>query len=222
MKSIMDNFIDIGTVLVAAIAAFYAYKTYKVAKEAKDEWKIQKDLEFYIRFSRVLPKANDYIKALRKPHSTSTEISDKFIKQYIKGGIVDEIGLRNHHQELVIASRRDRNLDSIKEITLIYYESMMYVNDDHPIREFLKLVIDTDVEIYRKSGLLSINKEFLSKNNLHPSQHEHLITENEQIMNLIERRENDSISNQIEILHRKCVSELESIKRKTTHNYKKR
>lgn len=216
-KDAVEMLADVATVVVATIAVYYAWKTYRVARDAKDEWKIQKDLDFYIRFSKVLAKAKDYLIYLRSPLSVTSEISDKYLDGFMKGNVLDRDALRPYYQELLIASKRDRNVDTRREIMSIYYESIMYINDDHPIKLFLKFIIDTEEMVVRKSRTYSLNSQHIKEGGLHSSQIERYIAENVEIINLINSCENDKISQDLEILYNNCISDLKSIKEKTTH-----
>lgn len=71
--------------------------------------------------------------------------------------------------------------------------------------------------VVRKSGTYSLNSQHIKEGGLHSSQIERYTVENVEIINLINSCENDKISQDLEILYDNCISDLKSIKEKTTH-----
>lgn len=216
-KDLFDIITSIITGLVALVGVYYAVQTYFIAKEAKEEWKIQKDLDFYLRFSRIMAYGKDYIKFLRNPVSFSQEILPKYLQNFIKDDKINHDSLRPYYLEYIILSRREGFLDKIKEVHSLLAESILYFDDDHPIPQFLNFIINTEETIVRKSGIMSINNVYLSSENTTPESVENYTKENIEIQNIVMSLPYDSINKRLESLFDKCSSILREVKNKTAH-----
>lgn len=207
---------DFATGIFAVCGLAIAFLTYKVAKEAKEEWKMQKHLDFYIRFARLFPIAKEYIEALRNHYSDTGEISEKRLKQFKNGEPLTDIEMRTYMAELVVYSRMDRFADEIKEFKKLKFESTLYLGSDSAIVKFMSFVLETERLILKSARQQSLLNRILFDPSLHQEYKKQQQERYRDSWEIIYGTSNDSVDHSLQDHYKECQMELERI-RVTTH-----
>lgn len=210
--ALSDILTSVLTGAVAAAGLLIALKTYVIAREAKDEWKKQKDMDYYMRFARLFPISKEYIEHLRFPISSTSEIKKEFIESFRYYEYLDEYQLNVHREELIIKSRKIAYDQYMLEFKTLYFESILHLEGEHPIAKYLKFVLDTENKILTSAHELSISRGAMDFEDEIEEEGRKLSKQKRRnLRKIIFSRDNDEISREHQVLYDSCNEYLRTV-----------
>ncbi|WP_333620931.1 hypothetical protein [Sphingobacterium multivorum] len=209
-KDAIEMLADIATVIIAGIALYYAWRTYGVAKEAKDEWKNEKNLDIFVRFSKVFPSSREMIISLRNPLSYNKEVEDEIKKSNENGEPLSEDHIK-HFKALITLQSRYRIYESkINELMDLEYETLFLLGDDNIVSNYIRFIKITKENIFQSARELGY---YRSISNFELMSNEELEKRKKIIANsntVVFSVGDDQISNDLQKYYKSCESFLKS------------